>query len=112
MYRTLLVFIAIALLSGCTYSSNDNSASARVSPSDSLPVRDEIYFGNDSSSSANFDGQCDDNRFIGSQRYYMHFDHGGHNFKDATDCRQLLSQGLIRLRTAQETRDSVIATDW
>jgi len=110
MYRTLLIFAA--LLSGCTYSGNGSNESARVPSDESSAVRDVIYFGNDSSSSANFDGQCDDNRFIGPQRYYMHFDHGGHNLKDATDCRELLNQGLIRLRTAQETRDSIIATDW
>ncbi|MYA37401.1 MAG: hypothetical protein F4030_04380 [Gammaproteobacteria bacterium] len=72
----------------------------------------DIDFGDDSSEFANFDGQCDDNRFIGPQRFYIHFDHGGHNFKDATDCRKLLGAGLIRLRTVQEERDSVIATDW
>ena len=91
MYRTLFVFVA--LLSGCLSSTQN------------------INFGNDSSESANFDGQCDDNRFIGPQRYYMHFDHGGHNFRDATDCRELLASGRIRLRTAQEARDDVIATD-
>ena len=72
------------------------------------PVEDDFNFGDDSSSSANFDGQCDDNRFIGPDSFYMHFDHGGHNFKDATDCQELYSVGLIRLRSDQEIESGAV----
>lgn len=85
---------------------NSRQSSSAVQPV--TLIQDDFDFGDDSSSSANFDGQCDDNRFIGPDRFYMHFDHGGHNFKDATDCRGLYAAGLIRLRIREIEGNAVV----
>ena len=55
-------------------------------------------FGDDRSIWAQ-DGQCDDNRFTGSEEY-LGVTGGRHVRHDATDCRQLFAQGHIRLKGA------------
>ena len=65
-------------------------------PETELP---EIDFGGDTSRWAN-DGECDDNRFVGSFPYYVHWEDGEHNLRDATDCRTHFEVGRIQLRTA------------
>ena len=69
--------------------------------------------GDDSGSNAN-DGQCDDTRFenIGAGNSNIVFWEGGrYDGRDATDCRDLLLQGLINWRDGVDPRvDIVLAT--
>ena len=69
--------------------------------------------GDDSGPNAN-DGQCDDTRFenIGAGNSNIVFWEGGrYDGRDATDCRDLLLQGLINWRDGVDPRvDTVLAT--
>ena len=69
--------------------------------------------GDDSGPNAN-DGQCDDTRFenIGAGNSNIVFWEGGrYDGRDATDCRDLLLQGLINWRDGVDPRvDIVLAT--
>lgn len=56
-----------------------------------------IDFGDDSSVWAN-DGECDDVRFTGPSRYLGITSNDDHVRRDASDCRQLFVEGLIRLK--------------
>ena len=61
------------------------------------PPGPAIDFGDDSGRYAH-DDSCDDNRFTGDPPWYYHWEGGSFNMTDATDCRTLLGEGLIRLR--------------
>ena len=62
-----------------------------------LKDTETIDFGDDSSPWAN-DGECDDVRFVGPSRYIGITSSEDHVRRDASDCRQLFVDGLIRLR--------------
>ena len=53
-----------------------------------------IDFGDDSGDYS-FDGQCDDNRFVGPSEFSLHWPGGLYNYRDATDCRRLYQDGRI-----------------
>ena len=67
-------------------------------------------FGDDSGPNAN-DGQCDDTRFenLGAGNSNIVFWEGGrYDGRDATDCRDLLLQGLINWRDGVDSRVDIV----
>ena len=66
-------------------------------PSPTLVDRE---FGDDSGLFAN-DGQCDDTRFEGPGEYIYPWVSKEYDGKDATDCRTLVDEDLIRWRDAR-----------
>ena len=74
------------------------------------PALAQDPLGNDSGPNAN-DGQCDDTRFenIGAGNSNIVFWEGGrYDRRDATDCRDLLLQGLINWRDGVDPRVEIV----
>ena len=95
--RRILIVLFVVLMAACLEETESCSDSS-TSPS---PTDDGFFdgdYGDDSAGSANFDGQCDDNRFIGKREHYYHAPSGVFNKRDATDCRTNHRAGLIRPR--------------